>query len=314
MSIRETEAGYRSLHESGELDARADRAWEDLEDCTVCPQECHVNRLIGEVGFCRSGSRPLVSSYAPHFGEEPPLVGKNGSGTIFLTNCNMRCIFCQNYEISQCGRGLEITCENLAEIMIRLQQKGCHNINFVSPSHFVPPIIRAVDIAASKGLTIPLVYNSGGYDSVATLRLLDGVFDIYMPDAKYGLDEVAWELSRAKDYVKYMHAALIEMQRQVGDLVTLNGIAVRGMIIRHLVLPDNLANSELVMHFISDEISKDAYVNIMDQYRWPGHIPPQDAKRSAILSKIQRPITEEEYAYAIRCALSAGLHRGFARR
>jgi putative pyruvate formate lyase activating enzyme len=313
MNKQNHEASYRALHESRELKYRAEQAYAILEDCTVCPQECHVNRQRGEFGFCRSGSRPVISSYAPHFGEEAPLVGANGSGTIFLTNCNMRCIFCQNYEISQCGIGQEISCEDLAEIMLRLQRRGCHNINFVSPSHFVPPLIQAIDIAASRGLTVPLVYNSGGYDSVATLRLLDGVFDIFMPDAKYGREEVAWELSHAKNYVKYMHAALKEMYRQVGDLVTVGGIAVRGMIIRHLVLPHNLANSEQVMPFIANEISKDAYVNIMDQYNYNRSIffNKKEVIETPLLSLIQRPITTEEYQYAVRCAHEVGLHRGF---
>ncbi|MDD1679067.1 MAG: radical SAM protein [Methanomicrobiales archaeon] len=311
MDTNESSAGYLALHESGELRERAETACEILKDCIVCPQECHVNRLQGEVGFCSSGSRPLISSYGPHFGEEPPLVGRNGSGTIFLTNCNMRCMFCQNYEISQCGKGTEISCEALAEIMLRLQQRGCHNINFVSPSHFVPPLIRAVDIAAGEGLHIPLVYNSGGYDSVSTLRLLESVFDIYMPDAKYGRNEVAWELSHAKHYVEQMHAALKEMHRQVGDLKTIGKIAIRGMIIRHLVLPHNLASSELVLRFIAEEISKDSYVNIMDQYRWPGGILDEASNPSHLFSLLQRPITADEYAYAVQCAREEGLHRGF---
>jgi putative pyruvate formate lyase activating enzyme len=306
------ETGYQLLHETGELERRTERAYQILEDCTICPQECHVDRTRGEVGFCRSGSRPSISSYAPHFGEEPPLVGTGGSGTIFFTNCNMRCIFCQNYEISQCGRGMEISCEDLAESMLRLQKRGCHNINFVSPSHFVPPIIRAVDIAAARGLNLPLVYNSGGYDSVPTLRLLEGIMDIYMPDAKYGRNEVAWELSRAKHYVEHMQAALREMHRQVGDLVIRDGIAVRGMIIRHLVLPHNLANSEKVMQFIANEISKDAYVNIMNQYQWPRGIVYENELDSPLLKLIQRPITQDEYRYSIQCAREVGLHWGFS--
>jgi putative pyruvate formate lyase activating enzyme len=238
-------------------------------------------------------------------------VGRHGSGTIFFTNCNMRCGFCQNYEISQCGQGYEISCEELAEIMVELQKRGCHNVNFVSPSHVVPQIIRAVEVAASKGLTIPLVYNSGGYDSVGTLRLLDGIIDIYMPDAKYGRNDVAWKLSYGRNYVEHMHAALIEMYRQVGNLVITNGLAVRGMIIRHLVLPHNLASTELIMKFIADEISRDAYVNIMDQYHWPRIISDEELKKSPFLRMIQRTITEKEYIYAIQCARGAGLHRGF---
>ena len=176
--------GYIHLSRSGELEERTGRAYEMLRDCVVCPRKCRVNRVEDELGFCRIGLLPMVSSYGPHFGEEPPLVGRSGSGTIFFTGCNMRCVFCQNFEISQCGVGYVVSCEDLAEMMLRLQNRGCHNINFVSPSHVVPQILRAVTIAADHGLNVPLVYNSGGYDSVDTLRLLDGVIDIYMPDAK----------------------------------------------------------------------------------------------------------------------------------
>jgi putative pyruvate formate lyase activating enzyme len=301
--------GYVGLARSGELEERARIAYDLLRDCTVCPQACHVNRIEDEHGFCRTGLAPMVSSYGPHFGEEPPLVGRNGSGTIFFTNCNMRCVFCQNYEISQCGVGYAIRCEELAGIMLRLQQQGCHNINFVSPSHVVPQILRAVAIAAGQGLSIPLVYNSGGYDSVETLQLLDGVVDIYMPDAKYGRDDVALELSHAKHYVEHMQAALREMHRQVGDLVIRDGLAVRGMIIRHLVLPENLANSEMVMRFIADEISRESYVNVMAQYRPAGEVAKKG--RSPVLAALQRPITGEEFRYAVRCAEENGLHRGF---
>ncbi len=301
--------GYLRLHGSGELAERARAACDLLRDCTVCPQHCHVNRIGGERGFCRSGASPTVSSYGPHFGEEPPLVGRNGSGTIFFSNCNMRCEFCQNYEISQCGVGYEISCGDLAAIMVRLQQRGCHNINFVSPSHVVPQILGAVSIAAARGLRIPLVYNSGGYDEVHTLRLLDGVIDIYMPDAKYGRDDIASALSHARDYTKHMKAALKEMHRQVGDLVIRDGLAVRGMIIRHLVLPENLANSEIVLKFIAEELSRESYVNIMAQYRPAWHAA--EAGRSPVLRPLQRPITAKEYEYAIRCARENGLHRGF---
>jgi putative pyruvate formate lyase activating enzyme len=301
--------GYIHLSGSGELEERARRAHELLRDCVVCPQQCRVNRIEDEQGFCRTGLLPTVSSYSPHFGEEPPLVGRNGSGTIFFAGCNMRCEFCQNYEISQCGLGYAVSCEDLAGIMLRLQDRGCHNINFVSPSHVVPQILHAVAIAAGRGLTVPLVYNSGGYDSVETLRLLDGVIDIYMPDAKYGRDDAAWELSHARDYTAHMQAALVEMHRQVGDLVIEDGLAVRGMIIRHLVLPGNLANSEVVMKFIAEKISRNSYVNIMAQYRpaWRA----AEGGRSPVLAALQRPITAREYDYAIRCAQESGLSRGF---
>ncbi len=304
--------GYLSLHESGELTERARKACEILRDCTVCPQHCHVNRIDGDLGFCHTGHWPMVASYGPHFGEEPPLVGRGGSGTIFFAGCNMRCEFCQNYEISQCRAGYEISASDLAGAMMHLQQRGCHNINFVSPSHVVPEIIAAVDVAASLGLTVPLVYNSGGYDEADTLRLLDGIIDIYMPDAKYGRDDVALDLSHAPGYTGYMQAALREMHRQVGNLVVdEDGLAVRGMIIRHLVLPDNLANSEMVMRFIAEEVSRDSYVNIMAQYRPAGRVA--EGGRSPMQRALQRPVTGEEYRYAIRCAEENGLHRGFIR-
>ncbi len=300
---------YIALYECGELQNRTDAAYSLLEHCSVCPRKCGVNRLAGERGYCRGGLLPKISSYGPHFGEEPPLVGLHGSGTIFFSGCNMRCIFCQNYEISQQNIGREITCEELASIMLVLQDRECHNINLVSPTHFVPQILEAVLIAAGMGLHIPLVYNTGTYDSVETLKLLDGVIDIYMPDAKYGRNEVALMLSDAPGYVPVMFAAMKEMQRQAGDLVVDDGIALRGMIIRHLVLPGNLANSEIVMKFIAEEISRDAYVNIMDQYRPCWKIVSESGDH--IFDSLKRGIKRDEYRYAVRCATENGLKRGF---
>jgi len=308
---------YINLHRRGELQERIAEAWKFLEDCVVCPRQCHVNRIENERGFCNSGFFPMISSWGPHYGEEAPLVGTKGSGTIFLTNCNMRCEFCQNYEISQCGKGDEMSFEKLAEIMVQLQKIGCHNINFVSPTHFIPQIIKSLEIAIPKGLNVPLVYNSGGYDAVPTIQLLDGIFDIYMPDAKYGRDDIALALSHAPNYSTVMRAAIKEMYKQVGDLVVENGIAVRGLIIRHLVLPYNLANSEVIMKFIREEVSRDSYVNIMAQYRWPRRVlldkngKPNDVEKNPLLKLIQRPINIEEFAYAIQCAKDNGLHRGF---
>ncbi len=300
---------YIALFESGELQKRTDAAYSLPGHCSVCPRNCGVNRLTGERGYCRGGLLPKISSYGPHFGEEPPLVGRHDSGTIFFTGCNMRCVFCQNYEISQLDNGREIACEELASVMLALQDRKCHNLNLVSPTHFVPQILEAVLIAAGRGLHIPLVYNTGTYDSVGTLTLLDGVVDIYMPDAKYGRNEVAVALSDAPGYFTVMSAAMKEMYRQVGDLVVSNGIASRGMIIRHLVLPDNLANSEIVMKFIAEEISREAYVNIMDQYRpcW------KVVSGSGIdfTDSLKRGIIREEYRYAVRCATENGLKRGF---
>ncbi len=298
---------YLALAGTGELEDRIARACELLSSCTVCPRHCGVDRTQGEPGYCRGGFLPKVSSSGPHFGEEPPLVGRHGSGTIFFAGCNMRCAFCQNYGISQCYHGEEFSCDHLARRMLALQGMGCHNINLVSPSHFVPQILAAVGIAASRGLSIPLVYNSGGYDLPETIRLLDGVFDIYMPDAKYGNDEIALALSGAPEYTRFMQDSLREMHRQVGDLVTEGGIARRGLIIRHLVLPENLAGTETVMEFIANEISPDSYVNIMDQYR-PAWKVLEDG--NPLFPRLRRGITAEEYRQAVEWAKEKGLHRG----
>ena len=309
-TCEEMKERYPDLHTEEILRKRADLANEIVSDCTLCPHHCHVDRTVGETGFCRTGSELILSSFAPHFGEEPPLVGRRGSGTIFFTNCNLGCIFCQNYEISHCGRGFQVPAEDLAEIMLRLQERGYHNINLVSPTHQVPGILSAVDIAAGKGLQIPIVYNTGGYDSVDTLRLLDGVIDIYMPDAKYGSNEIAHALSGAADYVDRMKDALSEMHRQVGDLVIENGIAEKGMIIRHLVLPEDLAGTEEVMRFITEELSLSSYVNIMPQYRPAWKV----REKSSGFEALRRIITQEEFDDALSIARKYGLERGVSNR
>jgi putative pyruvate formate lyase activating enzyme len=300
---------YIALSESEELEERICRAYALMESCTVCPRKCRIKRLDDERGFCRTGLLPVISSFGPHFGEEPPLVGQKGSGTIFVTHCNLSCEYCQNYNISQCGNGEIVSCETLAGMMIHLQQRNCHNINLVTPSHVVPQIIRSIGIAAEQGLHIPIVYNCGGYDSVDTLQLLEGIVDIYMPDAKYGSDDVAIALSHAPEYVASMKAAMKEMHRQVGDLIIRDGLAVRGMIIRHLVLPGNLAGSDRVLPWIAEHISRDSYVNIMNQYHPSWHT--QGDWISPLYQTVGRRITSDEYLYAIRCALDTGLHRGF---
>lgn len=287
-----------------ELNSRADTLQNMLEECRLCPNECSVNRLAGETGNCHSTDEVVISSYGPHFGEEPELVGLYGSGAIFFTNCNLSCIYCQNYDISQLGIGNRISIDELANIMISLQSRGCHNINLVTPTHFVPQIVEALIIAIEKGLEIPLVYNCGGYESVETLRLLEDIIDIYMPDIKYSDNEIATRLSGIKNYWNVVRSAIKEMHRQVGDLhIDRKGIAKRGLLIRHLVLPNNLAGSEKVIDFIADEISRETYLNIMDQYH--------PAFKAAEDKKLKRRIKPDEYERVVEYARFKGLHRGF---
>lgn len=279
-----------------DLKERISQAYSFLQKCTLCPRNCEVNRTEGEKGYCRSGRQAMISSFSPHFGEEEPLVGRYGSGTIFFTNCNLLCAFCQNYDISHLGYGEEITCEKLSEIMLYLQKLKCHNINFVTPTHFTPQILEAVKIAKERGLNIPLVYNCGGYEKVETLKLLEGIIDIYMPDFKFSDSAISKKIANAEDYFEIAKGSLKEMQRQVGDLILdEQGIAQSGIILRHLVLPEGLAGTDKIFKFIKDEISSNIYINIMDQYRpcWrAGEFPP-----------INRRITANEYQNAINTAL-----------
>ena len=295
---------YRNLFETGELERRVSETHEMLKECKLCARECGVNRLKGEKGFCKSGSVAMVSSAGPHFGEEPPLVGRLGSGTIFFTNCNLGCVFCQNYDISQLGDGKEIDSSYLACAMLSLQSVGCHNINFVTPTHYVPQILDALLIAVKDGLNIPLMYNCGGYESLRTLKLLDGVFDIYMPDIKYGGNNLAEKYSKAPNYFDVVTSAVSEMHRQVGDL-TINerGIAEKVLLIRHLVLPNDLAGTKKVIDYVSG-LSKNTYLNIMAQYR------PQ--YKASKYPELNRRITSEEYKNAILLAEKAELTRGFS--
>ncbi len=294
---------YLNLAESGELAARAADAWRHLEDCDLCARYCHMNRLRTIKGaVCRTGERALVHGHGPHHGEEDVLRGRNGSGTIFFSWCNLRCVYCQNWEISQKGVGREIEPEGLAAMMLELQAMGCHNINFVTPSHVVAQIIAAVDIAADKGLELPLVYNTGGYDSLEALHLLDGIIDIYMPDIKYGDSGQARQFAHVRNYVEVNRAAIREMHRQVGDLVTdENGVALRGLLVRHLVLPENISGTESILEFLTEEISADTCLNLMDQYR-----PCYRANENPPLD---RRITSREFSRARARAEQLGLHR-----
>ena len=296
------EGSYHRLLSSGELERRAAAAHDLLRRCRVCPRRCSVDRLDGELGVCLVGSRAFVTSYGPHFGEEPPLTGTRGSGTIFFGSCNLRCVFCQNYDISQLRHGRQVSADDLAGMMIDLQERGCHNINLVTPSHQVPQILEALLIAASRGLAIPLVYNTSAYDGLETLRLLDGIVDIYMPDAKYGDEDRALRYSKVERYPEVAKAAIAEMHRQVGDLlIDRHGVAVRGVLVRHLVLPGGIAGTAEVMRFLAQDISRDTYVNVMDQYR-----PCWKASRHPPLD---RRVTDEEFEDAVRLAKRAGLHR-----
>jgi putative pyruvate formate lyase activating enzyme len=287
---------------NGELEDRAKQAYYGLAHCEVCARACGKDRLNGKLGACRTGARARVSSYGPHHGEEPPLSGWRGSGTIFFAGCNLHCQYCQNYEISQMEVGEELEPAELAASMLELQALGCHNINLVSPSHVAPQILAAVLNAAQRGLRLPLVYNSGGYDSLAMLRLLEGVIDIYMPDMKYASAQIGLHYSKVRDYPTLNQAAVREMHRQVGDLqIDGRGLAQRGLLVRHLVLPYDLAGTAEIVRFLAEEISKDTYLNIMDQYR-----PAYQAQQ---YPKLKRRISSGEYERACQLALQAGLYR-----
>ena len=293
---------YLPLLESGTLTARVRRSFELLAACELCPRCCGANRLDDERGACQTGLLPIVASYGPHFGEEEPLVGSGGSGTIFFGGCNLNCTYCQNYDISQLAEGEETKPHELAGMMLELQARGCHNVNLVSPTHVVPQALAAVALAAQSGLRLPIVYNTGGYDAPRTMRLLDGVVDIYMPDAKYAKSDVAGRLSGIRRYAAVNRAMIREAHRQVGALrLGEAGVAERGLLVRHLVLPNGLAGSEDVLAFLAREVSIHTYVNVMDQYR-----PCYRASRDALLAR--RP-TREEYRHALDAALAVGLYR-----
>ncbi len=296
------EPSYLALSRS-ELQSRFEELREKLKDCDLCPLECGVNRLAGEKGRCNSGEELLVSSVSPHHGEEQPLVGRYGSGTVFLSNCNLGCVYCQNYELSQLGSGRKMNPAEVAERTLELQTRGCHNVNWVSPTHFVPHLVEGLIEARDRGLEVPIVYNTGGYESLETLQLLDGIVDIYMPDMKYSSDKLGREYSGVPDYWEVNKKAVKEMHRQVGDLqVDASGIAQRGLLIRHLVLPEGISGTEEVLRFIAEELSRNSYVNVMGQYRpcW----------KASEYDELGRPVTGREMEKAMNLARELGLDRG----
>ena len=296
--------GYVRLHDSGELQERVESALAGLEACRVCPRRCEVNRLADETKFCMTGRYARVCSYAPHHGEEDCLRGWKGSGTIFFSGCNLKCVFCQNYDISQHPSGAEVEPERLADMMLELQELGCHNINWVTPQHVVPKILESLPSAIAGGLRLPIVYNTNAYDSLDSLRLLDGIVDIYMPDFKYWSEERAGTYLTAPDYPERARAAFREMHRQVGDLVCdEDGIAQRGMLVRHLVMPGGTEETREIMRFLADELSPDTFVNIMDQYH------PENRVGGGRFEAIDCRITSDELAEAYGAAEEAGLHR-----
>ena len=297
---------YIALYRSGELQRRIAALERLVSPCTLCPRNCRVNRLSGELGLCKAGRQLMLAAAFPHFGEEPPLSGQGGSGAIFISWCNLLCQFCQSWEVNHRGEGVPVSVRELAEIMLDLQARGCHNVNFVTPTHYAPQLIAALPLAIAQGFRLPLVYNCGGYEALEVIRLLDGIVDIYLPDIKF-LDSRASEryLDGAANYPEVVRAVLQEMHRQVGDLIIdERGIAQRGLIVRHLVMPSMTQDSEAILRFIADELSPHTYVNIMDQYR-----PCFQAKRSP---EIARRTTRAEHGAVVAMAHRLGLHRGLA--
>ena len=290
---------------SSDLHERIEAAYKLLESCIICPHQCGVNRLKNEkLGFCRSGLNPVVSSASAHHGEEPPLSGTRGSGTIFFSNCNLRCVYCQNYPISQMGNGMERTPGELACQMLWLQDQGCHNLNLVTPTHFMPQILKALQIARERGFVLPIVYNTSGYESLEALRLLDGIVDIYLTDIRYADDRIAMRYSVAHHYWVVNQAAVREMFRQVDNLILdKKGIAKRGLLVRHLILPAGLSGTQAVMKFLAEEISKDVYISLMSQY-FPAY-------KAHDIKELSRKVTAEEYDDAYQVMQAYGLENGW---
>lgn len=295
---------YIKAHQNGTLQKNAGQLYQALANCAICPRNCRIDRLRGQIGFCRTAQQARVFSYFAHHGEEPGISGTSGSGTIFFSGCNLRCIYCQNHEFSQEAKGREVSEEELSSFMLKLQKEGCHNINFVTPTHVIPQILKALSLAVEKGLKIPLVYNSSGYDSLDTLRLLDGIFDIYLPDARYADNEISVKYSQAKDYPQVNQKALKEMHRQAG-IARFNPdeIIEKGLLIRHLVLPNKLSGTAEIMAFIARELSPDTYISLMSQY-----FPCHQAKD---YPELIRRLTLEEYQETMDIMHSYGLHNGW---
>lgn len=295
---------YLQAYADGSLEKLKRETFALLENCSICPRKCKVNRLKNQLGYCKSGLNPKIYSYLAHQGEEPPISGTRGSGTIFFSNCNMSCVYCQNYEFSQLGAGNETSLDELAQIMLQMQAKGCHNINLVTPTHTMPQIISALALAIPKGLNIPLVYNTSGYELREIIALLEGIVDIYLPDMRYANSEMAVKYSQAPDYPKFNQSAVKEMHRQTG-IAQINqaGLIEKGMIIRHLVLPENISGTDSTMKFISEEISSETYISLMSQY-----MPLYKSNR---FTEISRRITRQEYAHVQATMEEYGLHNGW---
>lgn len=301
-AVSNFEPSYIRLYKTGELKKRAENLWDIMKECRLCPRLCGADRLKGKKGFCRApGAELVISSYHPHFGEERPLVGRGGSGTIFLTHCNLRCMFCQNWEISHLGRGSEVSIEKMASMMLHLQEMGCHNINLVTPTHYSAHILKALVIAAERGLRLPIVYNTSGWERLEILKILDGIVDIYLPDIKYWDPKMAAKYSSgAESYPEITKSAVIEMNRQVGIAKPAkDGIIYRGVVIRHLVMPNDVAGSEKVIEWIAKNLPKDTYVNIMSQYN--------PLYKAYDYPEISRRITRHEYLNVVNKAKEVGL-------
>lgn len=296
--------GYLAAHHNGNLERVIEKTFRLLEQCSLCPRRCQVNRMKDEQGFCKTGLKPKVCSFMPHHGEEPPISGSRGSGTIFFSCCNMACVYCQNYEFSQLGQGREVDFKTLADFMLQLQEMGCHNINLVTPTHVMPQILKSLDIAACAGLKIPIVYNTGGYELSGVIKFLDGIIDVYLVDMRYADTEEALKYSSAADYPTYNQEAVKEMHRQVGTVgLDTEGIIKKGLIIRHLVLPERISGTDKLMRFISQEISQDTYISLMSQYT--PYFKAQEVKQ------LNRRISLEEYEEAKLAMYKYGLSNGW---